>query len=292
MELKDLMGKKKVIILDGAMGTYISSLSFKEKTPEIANIIKPDLVKRIHKEYVEAGADIILTNTFGANRARLKVKGLVDKIEEINKNGAEIAKEVKREYPGILIAGDIGPSGDFLQPYGNLKKEDAEMIYTEQGEILKSSGVDFILLETFSDLEELKIAYRSIKENVNMCVVPCMTFTSKNYRTIMGQGIEDFIMWAEEEGEKIIGINCGMGSKEMKGIVRKLEGKDIILWVKPNAGMPELSEGKIIYPESPEEFVENCVEMVKMGIKFIGGCCGTNPEYIKLLKNRIYNEAC
>jgi len=264
MNLTDLIKERKVIILDGAMGTYISSLSFKEKTPEIANLIKPELVKRIHTEYVEAGADIILTNTFGANRARLSVKGLVDKIEQINKKGVEIAKEIKSKFPGILIAGDIGPSGDFLEPYGNLKKEDAERIYIEQGEILKKSGVDFIVLETFSDLAELKIAYNSIKERVDIPVVPCITFTSGNYRTIMGQEIKDVVMWAEKENVKIIGINCGMGSNEMKEVVKEVENRDIVLWVKPNAGIPELSEGKIIYPESPEQFVENCIEMVKM----------------------------
>ncbi len=286
-EILEKKKNEKWIILDGAMGTYLEKLEFKGITPEVANIENPDIVERIHLEYCQNGAEIILTNTFGANRIILKKKKLEDKFEEIIDKGVDIAEKVKEKFENVLIAGDIGPTGEILKPYGNFGIEETKKVFYEVGRIFENKNVDFLILETFQDLEELKIAYETLRENSSLFIIPCLTFTSgKEFRTLMGQRIDDFIKWAEESGVEIVGSNCGVDSKEMLNMVKIMRDKtNLTLWIKPNAGKPVLLKGKIEYPESIEEFGKNCFEMVKLGVKFIGGCCGTTPAYIGYLKS-------
>jgi len=280
---------KNFVILDGAMGTYLEKIGFKGITPEIANIEKREVVERIHYEYCESGAEIILTNTFGANRNILRKKKLEEKFEEIIKEGFSAAFKIKNEFKNVLIAGDIGPTGELLFPYGNIKPEEVEKIFYEVGKIFEDTGVDFLVLETFQDLEELKIAYNTLKEKTSFFVVPCLTFNpGKDYRTLMGQKIEDYIKWTHDNKISIVGSNCGLNSEQMVEfvrIIRDLTEKD--LWIKPNSGKPVIKNGKIEYEENIEKFVENCFKMVKSGVKFIGGCCGTTPLYIKNLKIKL-----
>ncbi|MCM8820596.1 MAG: homocysteine S-methyltransferase family protein [Candidatus Omnitrophica bacterium] len=288
MILEKIMEDNKVVLIDGSMGTYLEVLGYRGKTPELAVIENPKLIQKIHKEYIEAGASIILTDTFGANEMRLARKGIDEKMMDINLKAVEIAINAKGEKD-VSVAGDIGPSGELLEPYGNLLREKAGEIFLEQAEILIKAGVDFILLETFQDIEEMKVAFYSIKEKLNCFVLPSITLTSgDNPKTLMGQDLEDIVRFIEKEKVPILGVNCGISSGEMVKVVKKLKGMTgIHLWIKPNAGQPHLVNGKVIYPESVEDFVKNCLEMVRCGVKFIGGCCGTTPEYIKLLKARI-----
>ncbi|HOL22815.1 MAG TPA: homocysteine S-methyltransferase family protein [bacterium] len=288
MILEKIIKENRVVITDGSMGTYLEKSGYTGKSPELAVIEKPDMIMKIHREYIEAGARVILTDTFGANELRLAKKGMAERMRNINLKAVEIALNAKGERE-VSVAGDIGPSGELLEPYGNLIREEAGEIFLKQAEILINAGADFILLETFQDIEELKIAFSSIREKLNVFVLPCITLSSgDNPKTLMGQGLEDIVRFADEEKVDVIGINCGVSSGDMVKIVKKLKGMtDIPLWVKPNAGQPQLVNGKVVYPESVEEFVSNCIEMVRDGVKFIGGCCGTNPEYIKLLKAAI-----
>ncbi|MCX8082621.1 MAG: homocysteine S-methyltransferase family protein [bacterium] len=285
MNIEELTKQRRVVITDGSMGTYLEILGYKGKTPELAVIENPDLIRKIHIEYIEAGAQIILTNTFGANGLRLSKKGMYGKITDINSRAVEIAVDAK-QGKDTIIAGDIGPTGELLEPYGNLITEEARDVFVQQATILTEAGVDFILLETFQDLEELKVAFSSIRENLNCFVLPSITLTSgDNPKTLMGQGLEDIVKFAEREKIGVLGINCGISSKEMVKVVKKLKDiTDIPLWIKPNAGQPYLDKEKVIYPECVEEFVSNCLQMVEDGVRFIGGCCGTTPQYIKLLK--------
>lgn len=282
----ELMEKREVIILDGATGTYLENLGFKGITPEIANIHSPELVKKLHSEYCESGAEIILTNTFGANRLILTKKKLENKLEDIILKGFEIALKIKERNKNILIAGDIGPTGELLSPYGSLEIEEAEKVFREIGGIFNKTEVDFLLLETFQDLEELKIGYNTLRENTSFFIIPCLTFNfKKEFRTLMGQTLENYIEWIDKNNIKIVGSNCGLSSKEMVEFVKflkKLTEKP--LWIKPNAGKPYLKEGKVEYTENSEEFSLNCLKMIEIGVKFIGGCCGTTPEYIKQIK--------
>lgn len=288
MILEKIIKENQVVITDGSMGTYLEKLGYTGKSPELAVIEKPDIVMRIHGEYIEAGAQVILTNTFGANEIRLTRKGIAEKIVSINSKAVEIAASVRKGRE-VAIAGDIGPSGELLEPYGNLIREEAGEIFLKQAEILIKAGVDFILLETFQDLEELKVAFYTIRERLNCFVIPSITLTSgDNPKTLMGQGLEDIIRFIEKEKVNVLGVNCGISSKEMVKVVKKLKGMtEVSLWIKPNAGQPHLIDGKIVYPEGIEEFVGNCLEMVRDGVKFMGGCCGTTPQYIKFLKAEI-----
>lgn len=290
MNIQYLLSDKSLVITDGSMGTYLEKLGYLGITPEYASIDAPDLVFSVHIEYIEAGASIILTNTFGANRKRLLRKNLVKHIESINIQSSEIAMRAREKYKGVLVAGDIGPSGEILEPYGTFTIKEAEVIFSEQASFLKKAGVDFILLETFQDLEEMKVAYNAITEKHTIFVLPSFTLTAGGEnRTLMGQRIEDLLVWAEKIG--ILGINCGLNSSQMKQVVKSIRKlSDIPLWVKPNAGIPEVSQNNIIYPESKEKFVGNCMEMIGEKVKFIGGCCGTTPEYIKYLKEKIYEK--
>lgn len=283
----DLLKEERAVITDGSMGTYLEKLGYSGITPEFASIKAPELVASVHADYIKAGASIIITNTFGANRRRLALKKLEGYMEAVNVKSSEIAVEAVSRHKGVLVAGDIGPSGDLLEPYGNLTKKEAEDMFLNQAAILKKSGADFILLETFQDLEEMKIAYNIIREKLDIFTLPSFALTpGGEYRTLMGQRIEDLLKWAEGAG--ILGVNCGLNSGQMKTVISRIRGlTEMPLWVKPNAGIPEVSDNKVIYPESEEEFVDNCSEMVKNQVKFIGGCCGTTPDYIQLLKKKI-----
>lgn len=289
MNIKDLINSKKVVLTDGSTGTYLEQLGYRGHTPELAVVESPGLVKRMHREYIEAGAQIILTDTFGANRLRLSKKRIEEKIDEINSAAVRIAAEARGSHDNVLIAGDMGSTGEMLEPYGDLTKEDAGRVFSEQAGILLNSGADFILLETFQDLEELKTAFYSIKEKTDVFVLPSITLNpGAEYRTLMGQKIEDIAGFIEKESVAVMGVNCGIKSREMlKAVqsIRKVTG--VALWIKPNAGLPEVSGGNAVYPETKEEFTDNCIEMVKYGINFIGGCCGTTPEYISLLHKKL-----
>ncbi|MCM8760175.1 MAG: homocysteine S-methyltransferase family protein [Candidatus Omnitrophica bacterium] len=292
MILKEIMENNKVVLTDGSMGTYLEVLGYRGKTPELAVVEKPEMVQQIHTEYIEAGAQVILTDTFGANEIRLARKEIGEKMVDINLKAVEIAINAKGRKD-VSVAGDIGPTGELLEPYGNLIRKKAGEIFLKQAEILIKGGVDFILLETFQDLEEVKIAFYSIKEKLSCFVLPSITLTSSDKpKTLMGQGLEEIVKFVEKEKVGTLGINCGISSAEMVKVVKKLKGMtEVPLWIKPNAGQPHLVKGRVIYPESAEEFVKSCLEMVRDGVKFIGGCCGTTPEYIKLLKAKIDEDS-
>ncbi len=284
MNIEQFLQGKEIIITDGSMGTYLEILGYSGITPEFANIDAPGIVASVHDGYMEAGASVILTNTFGANEKRLSRKKLAEQMESINMAGVEIALAAREKYKGVLVAGDIGPTGELLAPYGNLEINEAEDVFSWQASLLEEAGVDFILLETFQDIVEMNVAYDIIREKTGLFVLPSFALSQGGEnRTLMGQRIEDLLKWSEKTG--ILGINCGLKSGEMKRVVSRIKKlSDIPLWVKPNGGIPEITGGKIVYPESAEEFADNCAEMAGEGVKFIGGCCGTTPHYIKVLK--------
>ncbi|MBN1446166.1 MAG: homocysteine S-methyltransferase family protein [Candidatus Omnitrophica bacterium] len=289
MDFKNLIKESGTVVVDGSMGAYLAGLGYKGFTPELAVIESPELVKRVHTEYIEAGAQVILTDTFGANKLRLGKKRIAERVNEINSKAAEIAADIRKNYPHVFIAGDIGPTGELLEPYGSLAAGEAEKAFIEQARILKEGGADFVLLETFQDLEELKIAVRSIRNMPDVFVLPSITLNAgAEYRTLMGQKIEDVVSFAADEEIPVMGINCGLGSGNMLKVVRRIRQlTDIPLWIKPNAGIPQVLGGSTVYPETPEEFAGNCAEIAGCGVKFLGGCCGTTPAHIALLKKKL-----
>ena len=281
MGFKDLLENKEFICLDGAMGTMLQSKGMKMgEIPEVLNIEKPEWLIDIHKQYIDAGADIIYANTFGANRYKLANCGYT--VEELIKAGINNAKKAC-EGTDTLVALDIGPIGQLLEPNGSLKFEEAYEIYKE--EIDAGCDADIIVMETMTDLYELKAAVLAAKENSNKPILCTMTF-EENKRTFTGCSISSMAVTLDGLGIDAIGVNCSLGPAELYPIVEELcKWTNLPVIVKPNAGLPDPITNK--YNVLPEEFAEILEKFVHLGVKIFGGCCGTNPEYITKLSEML-----
>lgn len=290
-EIKQQLDKRPLLI-DGAMGTMLQKYGLKSgECSEEWNISHSQVVKNIHQEYVKAGADIILTNTFGANRIKLSNFGRENYTLKINEIAVNIAKEAINKERSlkkrIFIAGSVGPTGKILEPYGDLKVSEVYKNYKEQAVTLEKAGVDLIILETFYDLEEIKAALKATKENTNLMVVASMTF-DKNLKTIYGVDPEKAVIDLEDEGTDGIGANCGTGPEVLYKVLKIMkEVSKTYLMVKPNAGIPEFVEGKVVYPASSKVMSDYAEKFIRSGISLIGGCCGTTPLHIKAMSDKI-----
>ena len=274
---------EKILVIDGAMGTELQKRGFTKGCPDELNIKDPELIKSIHKAYADAGADIIETNTFGANRLKLKEYKLQDKVKEINKAAI---KNVRESCPNCLVAGDIGPLGDMIEPLGKLTFDQAYEAFKEQAEALKDA--DLILIQTFFDIKELKAAIIAAKEVFKGPIVTSMTF--QQGRTTTGTDVETYITVAEALDVDIIGTNCSDGPEGMYETIKiasTLTNKP--LWVEPNAGIPRIKGEKTIWDYPIEKFADYSKKFAELGAVCIGGCCGTNPDFIKAVANTIKN---
>ena len=273
--------KKKIVLLDGAMGTELQKRGLESgDCPEKLNLDQPGIVSDIHRSYVEAGSDIIQSNTFGANRIRLNAYNLEDRIEEINKKAVTLAKKAAGEKTSI--SGSIGPTGNLLEPMGDLTFQEAYEVFKEQSLVLEKTGVDVINIETMSDIQEVRAALIAVKENTSLPVICNLTF-SKGGRTVSGTDPVTAVVVLEALRADVIGVNCSLGPEEMVKIVKKLSAEtNLPICYQPNAGLPELNKnGEISYPVSSTEMVDYVIDAIKAGANIIGGCCGTGPEYIK-----------
>lgn len=281
----DIFGNKKTLFLDGAMGTMLQRAGLKAgEIPEIYNIIHPEIIADIHKKYIKAGANIITTNTFGANE--FKLKNCKYGVEEVIGAAVSIAK---KEAINAFIALDIGPTGQLLEPMGELSFNRSYEVFTKQIKAGVKAGADLILIETMSDIYEAKAAVLAAKENCNLPVFCTMTF-QENRKTLTGTDPLTMVNILQGLGVDAVGVNCSVGPKEMMEIVREiLLYSRIPVIVQPNAGMPKLSGNQITYDITPEVFAGCMRDMAAMGVEILGGCCGTSPEYIErtveLLKN-------
>lgn len=275
----------KFLFFDGAMGTELQRRGLPiGKPPEILNIENPQLVEEVHRDYIKSGAMVIETNTFGGNRIRLKKSGLEDKVEEINKKGVEIA--LKASEGKVLVAGSVGPLGELIEPFGDITEEEAEEVFTEQINILVKNGVDFILVETMISLNEALIALKAAKKfDILVGVTLSFEWTERGGRTPFGDEVEYSIKELEKAGADFVGANCGKGFEDMlkiAPIIRKATNLPVL--IQPNAGLPKWENGKLLYPETPENFKKFTEEMIKLDINYIGGCCGTTPKHIEVFK--------
>ncbi|KYH28943.1 homocysteine S-methyltransferase family protein [Clostridium colicanis] len=270
----------RFIFFDGAMGTMLQNRGLKAgEVPETYNILHPDIIKEIHEKYIKAGANIITTNTFGANELKLKDTGY--SVEEVITSAVNIAKEAKKNSRETYIALDIGPIGQMLEPIGTLSFERAYEIFKRQVEAGVKAGCDLILVETISDLYEAKAAILAAKENSSLPVFCTMTF-GEDGRTFTGTDPLTMVTLLEGLGVDALGVNCSLGPKELLPIAEKiLEYSSIPVIVQANAGLPRVEYGKTVYEITPEEFVDNIKIMAKKGASILGGCCGTDDEYIK-----------
>ena len=277
MDFKELI-KQGTVLLDGAMGTMLQNAGLEVgAAPELLNIDKPELIEDIHRKYVEAGSQIVYANTFGANRYKLKNNS----VKEIISAGISIAKKACGKK--ALVALDIGPIGQLLEPSGTMTFEEAYDIFKEQ--IIAGESADVIVFETMTDLYELKAAVLAAKENSRQPIVCTMTF-EENRRTFTGCCVSSMALLLNGLGVDAVGINCSLGPSQLIPICKELlEWTDMPVVLKPNAGLPDPVTGK--YDVSPEEFAEQMKYAASCGVKIFGGCCGTTPEYISALKKAL-----
>ena len=288
MGLKELI-KERILIFDGAMGTMLQKKGLKVgENPELLNIKSPEIIEEIHREYIESGANVITTNTFGANERKLKLCNL--EVEEAVDAAVKIAKKAVG-YREVYVALDVGPIGELLAPMGTLSFDDAYKIFKRQIVQGVKSGADVILFETMTDLYELKAAVLAAKENSNLPILCTMTF-EENGRTFTGCLPEAMVLVLEGLGVDALGVNCSLGPKQLKPIVEEIcRVSNIPVMVQPNAGLPTLSlNNETKYDVTKEEFAETLCSFVDNGVSIIGGCCGTTPEYIKELAERTKNK--
>lgn len=271
--------KDNILVCDGAMGTMLQNSGLKlGEYPETFNITNGEEIIKIHKDYINAGAKVITTNTFGANE--LKLKNTKFSVEEIIKSGVDLAKKARGDKE-CYIALDIGPIGELLEPMGTLGFERAIDIFKRQIKVGEDSGADIILIETMTDLYEMKAAIIAAKESCNLPIFATMTF-EEDGRTFTGCLPESMAITLEGLGVDAVGVNCSLGPKELKEIVKKIvNNTNLPVMVQPNAGLPSIIRGKAIYDISEKEFSNSIRELIECGASIIGGCCGTTPRFIE-----------
>jgi homocysteine S-methyltransferase len=273
----------RVLVCDGAMGTMLYAKGvFINKSFEALNLTQPDLVTSVHDEYVRAGADIIETNTFGANRIKLGSFGLAGKLAEINLQGARLARRAARD--NAYVAGSIGPLGIRIEPWGKTGVDEAREYFGEQVKALAEGGVDLFILETFRDLNEIGAAIDAVRAVSKLPIVAQMT-TEENGDTLDGTPPERFAPELEQRGATIIGVNCAVGPAPMLETIERMEAvTKLRLSAQPNAGKPRDVEGRNIYLCSPEYMASYARRFVAHNVRVVGGCCGTTPEHIRQIK--------
>jgi methionine synthase I (cobalamin-dependent) len=278
--------EKGVFVLDGAMGTQLFARGVEPgRCNDWLNVEKPDLVLDVHKAYLDAGSDAILTNTFGANRFALGRHGHADKAFEINKAGAQVARKAAGD--GRYVLGDIGPTGDFLEPLGTLKPDEVREAFVEQIKGLREGGVDGLIVETMTAIDELVVALEAAKSaGDGLPLFASMSYDkgAAGFRTMMGVDVATAVSLMVALGVDVVGFNCGTATLDeyvelAKEYVSAAKGKAQV-FAEPNAGKPELVDGQAVYKVTPEEFAAACGRIHDAGIRVLGGCCGSTPQHI------------
>lgn len=275
IDIKNLSANS-FLLFDGAMGTMVQKYGLDAgEIPEIYNMVHPEIISKIHREYISAGADVITTNTFGANEYKLKSTGY--SVEDMVGRAVSIAKG---SAGAKLVALSMGPTGRLMEPWGDMAYDEAYSMYKRQVSAGVSSGADIIIVETMYDLNEAKAAVSAAKENCSLPVFCTMTFQSSG-RTIMGTCPEEFVNTMYDLGVDALGANCSLGPREMVPVVEEiLKYAKVPVIAQPNAGLPRLDGDRVLYDVTKQEFVKFILKMKKSGVTIFGGCCGTGPEFI------------
>lgn len=279
-----------LLVSDGATGTYLQQHGLEPGgCPEAFNVSHPHIVRTMAKGYFDAGANMVLTNSFGGNRFMLQRYGCENKVAEFNRLAAEHARS--QAPPNAYVVGSIGPTGEFLEPLGELSEPQMLNAFAEQIQALADGGVDAVLVETMSALEEAALAIRAAKSHSSLPIMATMTFDKgpRGFFTMMGVSPERAVNELLRAGADIVGANCGNGSDVMVELASKLRAAtDAPLLVHSNAGIPAVRGGQIIYPESPQYMADRFKILAQdIGVNIIGGCCGTNPTHIRAMVNAL-----
>lgn len=290
MKLFDALQSGRVIVSDGAMGTMLQMRGLPVgELPELWNLTHPDDVRAVHSAYVEAGANLICTNTFGGARIHLQRAGQADRLVEINQRAVEIARDACAERAMVVCS--IGPLGEMLEPYGDISEEDAAAQFSEQAQALCAASPDAILLETFYDIAELRVAATAVA-GAGLPVLASMTFTQHG-RTITGATPQAAAETAGELGFVAFGANCGTGPEHVIRVIEAMAATDHPpLLAQPNAGLPQTqSDGTLVYTQNPQVFAEYAPKFREAGCAIIGGCCGSTPDHIRSVRTALEQAA-
>jgi homocysteine S-methyltransferase len=280
----------RVLVCDGAMGTMLYARGiFLNRSFDELNLTQPDLVAEVHQAYVRGGADVIETNTFGANRVKLGAFGLADRVHAINVQGAKIARHAARDQ--LYVAGAIGPLGIRVEPWGRTGVDEAEEIFREQAKALVDGGVDLFILETFRDVNEIGAAIRAVRSVCALPIVAQIT-TDKDGNSLDGVAPESFVPDLEARGADVVGVNCSVGPAAMlETLERMARVAHVKLAAQPNAGTPREIEGRNLYLCSPDYMASYARKFINTGVRLVGGCCGTTPDHIRAIKTAVRSLA-
>jgi 5-methyltetrahydrofolate--homocysteine methyltransferase len=273
--------ERRVLVVDGAMGTMLMASGVETRCPEEINLVSPEVVRTVHTAYVEAGADVIETNSFGGSRPKMGKATAGEIVVEANRAAARIAREVAGD--SVLVAGSIGPMGEFLEPVGQVTYGQAVEIFWEQASALAEGGVDFFIVETMYDLSEARAAVEAAART-GRPVVSTMTFEPHG-RTMMGVSPAAAIAELRSAGAVVVGANCSVGPDDMLKTLEAMHREDGSAWLmaQPNAGLPRVEDGRTVYSVSPEEMVKYVSRFLQLGVRLVGSCCGSSPEYTRAI---------
>lgn len=292
--LLEILDAGKIVVGDGAMGTMLQSVGLTDGgAPELWNVTQPEKISAIYQAYADAGAMVITTNTFGGSVARLKFHNIGDRVYELNKASVELARAVA-DRSGALVAGDIGPSGELIEPVGPLSMDEAAAMFAAQVEGLVAGGVDFLLIETMSHLNEVEAAIngaRQVAPDVPIAVT--MSFDT-NYHTMMGVSPRDAVRQLADWGIRFAGANCGNGPAEIEVVMTQMaqyRPDGVYLISQSNAGLPRYQDGQIQYDGTPQVMADYALRMRSLGINYIGACCGSTPAHIAAMKDALEAHA-
>ena len=288
--LEALLGAGRPVQLDGAMGTLLQERGLEDGAPgELWNLENPEAVRAAHAAYADAGARILTTNTFGGTRPRLDMHGLGDRLAEVNRRAAEIARSVADEH-GLLVAGGIGPTGELLAPLGTMTGEEAQALFAEQVTALVEGGIDLVLVETLSDLAEADAALAAAREVApDLPVAVTMSFDT-NVRTMMGVRPGDAVAHMAGAGADAVGANCGRGPEEMELIAAEMAQArtgEVLLVAQSNAGLPQVVGDRFEYDATPADLAAHATRLAALGIDLVGGCCGSTPAHVAAMRDAL-----
>ena len=288
--LLELIGTAPVLLFDGAMGTMLQDAGLDDGgAPELWNVDRPGDILAIHDSYLKAGARVLTTNTFGGTRPRLAMHGLEDRVEELSRAGAELAGRAAAPY-GALVAGDLGPTGELLEPLGTMTPQDAVGVFAEQLRGLVAGGIDLILIETMSDLAEAEAAVRAAGRTApGLPVVATLSFDTK-LRTMMGVTPAAAVQALATLGVSAIGANCGRGPTEMETVMAQMaraRPEGVLLIAQSNAGLPQVVGDRFEYDSPPAEMAAHAQRLREVGVDIIGACCGSTPSHVSAMSGAL-----